>query len=258
MKGVHWKYCLIFVLIPFFSFAQKDSTKVKYSPYISINAGIRFPSGIQYGQFSSSFDTYANVGPFMNIYATVPINNSCFGIAGMLGYSLNTYNTFTIPNTYDASQVTSINAGNFGIFTAMPGIYVTIPGRSTSINFRLLGGLVYFKSPQVSYTGEFNNYALAPGYGVTEDGTWIIGGESTNSFAIDIGASLKVMFSKRIFGILNADFLYSGLHGGINTNTQFEGIYNGAQTTYSYENLYSFSYTYLTPLDITIGICYKL
>jgi len=258
MKGRHCIYCLVFVFITSFSFAQKDSNKVKFSPSIRINVGVEFPSGIELGQLVSSFDEYANVGPCMSIYANVPINNSCFGIAGMLGYGLNTYNTFTVPNTYDATNVTSINAENYSIFTAMPGIYLIIPGKHISFDFRLSGGEVYFKTPQISYTGEFNNYALAPGYGVIENGTWIINGGSTNSFAIDIGVSLKTMVAKKIFVALNADFLYSDLHGGLTTTTQFTGKYNGIQSTYIYDNLYSFLYTDLSLFNITFGLGYKL
>ncbi len=239
-------------------FGQRDSSKSKPSPSFSINAGIGLPPTfslniLHFGAENNSYGYYALSGPSINMYLTIPLKNSHFGIAGMVVYGSNKFNL-----NYFNGDFPTYSSGNYNVITLLPGIIYRIPFKVNSIDFHLLGGALYFRTPIISHSGYFNNQALAPGYNVDMNGTWVANSINNISLCFDIGTSVKLMFSERFFVEFNADILYSGLDGGLTINSQFTGTYNGTQVNgadYTYNG--GFYYNEMSLFNLSIGVGYK-
>ncbi len=206
------KYRLLFIvticlIIPYIVLGiDKDSTGVKAPVSISIHAGVGIPASYS-DPYIINFTNDARSGPFINMYATLPIRHTRFDFAGMLGYGSN---AFYLPHSiYEGVDVTSLQAGNYNIGTVLIGVCLKLPLAGIAlIHFRVLVGHLYFKTPEVIYNGtKLSNSPYYPNI----VGTWDAPAQTNNSFCYDIGISVKFMFSKRFFGMLNADMLHSGI-----------------------------------------------
>lgn len=247
-----------FLLLPLHSFSQKDSNKTKVlkdsakiKPFasIAINIGAGLPSGISLGHSSlNSYAWYAKPGPCINLYGIIPIHHSWLGVAGLIGYQSNLYDTtgYSETGTYSTSIL-----GSFNIYTAMAGLCASIFGKNADIEFRFLAGEIYFKAPEIVYSGALLNPLNLNGPGPAP-GTWEIMASSTSAFAYDIGASVKLPLGKKFLWIFNGDFLHSGLNGGLYQITQFTP-FNGGPGSQS-----GFEYGYMSSFSLTMGIGYKL
>lgn len=223
---------------------QNDSGKVKLSPSISISGGIGIP--VSFGG-ASDFEPFALIGPSISISADILIKNSRFGIMGIFGYGSNGYDSSI---AIGANQLTSISEGKYYEYKAMAGIFYSLPTKNISLDFRFLVGILYFITPGFTYTGESYSFSPnAPNY----IGIWTVNEENTISFVMDVGASIKFQFTKKVFGTLSTDLIYSGLNGGYYTETKFTPIVSGNSYTAPYNYLYS-SISLVTP---SIGIGYK-
>lgn len=239
-------FFILFCLIPSLCFAgNKDSSRVKLSPCISINGGIGIPSS--FNDFVP-FNGYALIGPFANIYATFPVTQSHFGFAGMLDYGSNAIDMNTYLREAQGVNATSISKGNYTVITSMVGIFETIPVNHTTIDFHFLVGILYFNIPRLVYNGVYYTYSH---FYPNIEGTWVENGTSNLSFGIDLGVSIKSKLTKRFFWLLNADFEYSGLNGGFNITPQFT---TANLTNYTpFEDIYSD----LAIFNLSAGIGYK-
>jgi len=238
---------LILSLVPGFCYAQKDSSKPRAVTNITINAGAGIPSSLFSSEYNE-FGNYAKVGFFMSIQGIYPIHHSWFGFAGLIGYGTNTFDTASYSGT---GTFSSFSHGSYKIYTVMPGICAIIPGQNASIEFRILAGNMYFKLPNITYTGELTNSGSLKGHPPV-GGTWNIISSGVSAFAYDIGTSIKLNVGKRFLWAFSADFLHSGLNGGINQVTKFSSFTGGIN------NQTTATFMYVTCFNLTTGIGYKL
>lgn len=203
MKKIYLLLVLLsFLSVPSFG-GNKDSSRVKSYPCVSLNAGVGIPS---FDNNGNNNQTNALVGPSINIYATLPIKHSCFGIAGVLSSGLNEFYLPSDEGAYNGVSISKLNAGNYYVIAIMPGIFITV--LDNTVDFHLLGGLIDFITPEVIYSGTTGAISLTT---PSVTGTWVKNSEASTSFGIDIGVSIKSKLTKKFYWMLNADILDIGM-----------------------------------------------
>ncbi|HTA27845.1 MAG TPA: hypothetical protein VK809_08650 [Bacteroidia bacterium] len=245
------KLFLAVVLLMVFSvgaFGQKDTNKIKFYPFISINSGIGMPL-LQ--DNTNIYGTFALNGNVVNIYGIMPIKHSRFSIGGIIIYGSNKFDLYAYAKDIGSTTITSIGAENYDEYIVLSGVSLSIPGEYISIDFRLLGGPLYFKTPEIDYSGEFYTASLT---GSNEIGAWSVRQQSEVLFNIDIGSSIKFKLTKKLFGLLNADIIGTYPDNGYYMTTQFTSSINSSYNYVRQEN----NTASLLLLNLTIGIGYRL
>lgn len=256
MRKFNLEILLGFILIPLLSLktvGQTDSLVHKNCASIQVAAGVGIPFTPPAYPYTNYFSFSSN-GYNINLSGCIPIKHSSIGIEAIISSGGNKIYTASYGwcQSFSAS-----NGGDYGVNSFLLGPVFSIPFHHNkgAVFFRLLGGILYFINPDLTYSGEqptsYGFSGNAPAF--SDPGTWVVTNQNTLSFAMDLGAGIKYNLFKRIFGSLNFDTYNSNADGG-NTTTQLTNETTGVTTTSKVSNgLFGVSL-----YNITIGVGYRI
>ena len=209
--------------------------------YVGLSVGVAAPLGQSNSTSSSDWSGHAAYGYDLNLSAGIDLYHS-YGVAAMLGYYKNKYKMAEfITDLSNASPAvySDLRNNSYQAKVFLMGLFKTMRIKNnTWCDFRLMAGLMISDYPNPRWT-------------ITSSGSssnWSVNVLETSAFAIDLGVGWRYYFGKRIFGLLNLDFLYA--------NPTYSGTLNSDSPT-PYSEIISGKIT-MAYLTFNAGIGYQL
>ncbi len=195
---------------------QRQKEEIASTPrgYIAVNSGFGAPVGNFAVNFGTSYGNYALPGQIQSLTAFVPVNHTNVGVAVMIGVHDNAYDVNSFVNNI---QLTEANANKIYLAdgssdyqetSILAGVFYTIPVKRFSFDFRLMGGLLVCRLPEVQYEAYIPQTATA----AEQDFLWNSQPSSSQAFAIDLSAGVRYSLRRRLCLMGNIDFMHANVH----------------------------------------------
>ncbi len=195
--------------------------------YFELGVGLTQPMGHFANEMGTSYGTYALPGNDFSLSFGVPIDHSYFGVAFMYSYYYNAYDINTYVDNIQVSDQTNsyypLRRDGYSENMIMGGLYVTIPAKRLSLDFRVLGGVALCALPEVDYGAEATSLTA------TNDFEWDTYHSNSSAFAFDVGGGLRYRFWRTTL-MAGVDFVTTSVMA--NTTQQYTDQYGNASYTH--------------------------
>ncbi len=242
---------------------EKETPTESPKGYVSVNSGYTIPQGSFAFNVSSGYGNYAMSGSTENISAGIPINNSNFGIALLVGYAYHPFGINAYVNNI-SQRDTNSSRGGYQIVSGTPiyketnlmaGVFYTYPWKRFSFDFRALVGVMFCSFPDITYQAV--PYTIPPyaPYGYYNE-QWETFASSSKTSVYNLGAGVRYSFRRNTCIMLNVDMLYA--NPTYSTNVQY--LYYGNPSSFlptSGSTTPIFGSMPISTLNITMGLGFQ-
>lgn len=177
---------------------NKNDSAIKFQPFVSLNMGLSVPLS-PFVPFNNGMpNERAQAGYLINVNISYPINKSAFSADLLFNYGQNGYDE---SSAGDGRDVKILKTGNFSQFSILSGSAYSIMVKKTTLDFRLLGGVLFFDNPEITYA-QLYNYGLNQAIYDTKQ-------NNINAFAIDAAIGIHFPVTNRLIFSWNVSTFYA-------------------------------------------------
>jgi hypothetical protein len=200
MKNIIISIAIIFIAIS----ASAQSDKPKPKGFLALNAGLGLPIGNFAGtDFNKNDQGFAILGVNFHLANGIPLFNSHFGIATKIDFGINPVDDVALRLAFRNSinnpsyNYTAKSLSNYTYSTTLIGLFITLPTKRFSFDYRLQAGIMYAKTPTLNFIASNNTLIVNSTLYET----------NATAFAFNIGLGVRYSIVPKLCLLFNIDYL---------------------------------------------------